>query len=254
MPSFSRQFEPAQQIFVKTLTGDTITLDVEASTTIAEVKAMIEVKEGIAPAEQKLRYAGKQLEDDKTLLHYNISNLDTQHLILGLKGGAVAKRTRKAEEEEIDYTVLSTDPPRIKEILEKESLSMSEFFSRLEHKQLVDLNIRVMKEKNGDRILETLSEFAEGSDDLEKWFDKLEKRVTTARSYSRKLVKDMVTASRFYDAGEGLAVSKLKKHLAGLVSVGMDAAVPARGRRARTTSPSPERVPAPASGFLSSWF
>ncbi|EEQ38650.1 hypothetical protein EJF18_30486 [Clavispora lusitaniae] len=75
------------QVKVKTLTGRDIPVDIEAGDKVVRIKEMMEEKEGIPPAQQRLIFNGSQLNDDATVSESGIQPGASLHLVLTLRGG-----------------------------------------------------------------------------------------------------------------------------------------------------------------------
>ena len=103
--SSKKMQRPVIQLFVKSLTGRVIVVNVTIMDSVRTLKAMIEREEGISSDEQRLVYAGKQLEDGRILLDYNIQRDSTIDLLLRARGGGKTELHRACEEGLSDVAV-----------------------------------------------------------------------------------------------------------------------------------------------------
>ena len=102
--SFDESFD--MQIFVKTPTGKTITMDVENTFTISNIKALVKDKEGIPTKQQRLLFNDFQLEDGYTISDYDIQKESTITLMLAIKGGGKRAKPVASDAEKVERPAL----------------------------------------------------------------------------------------------------------------------------------------------------
>ena len=128
------------QIFIKTLNGETITIQANSSDKIITIKEKIQKKQdNLLPSHQRLIFGGKQLEDDKTLMDYNIQSEATLHLVVRLKGGqTIYVKTLMGNVFTFDFDENQTLAEVKKKIEETENIPVNEQRLFFNNKQLAD--------------------------------------------------------------------------------------------------------------------